>query len=293
MRLERQLSTMLLVTVLSNISTNAQEPQHSLTENPSITVFLTVSGKHGSPATAIQPQLNVFVDKQPARVNNLRSGKDDPLLFVVLVDISKSEASNSEAIKGVVLQLFRRLATDRNRGYLAVFNDSIAISKTPTQVLQMQMALNSIKFGGGTAVYDAIERICSEVLSRSRNPDIQRRAILLISDGEDNSSHIPHEKAETTAEKEGVPVFSLATHSSLAGPRGEHFLKEVSHNTGGREIKTENLAESLPLLLTAIDEQWALSFAPPQSADKKLHSLNIKILQKDVEISAPAHIFLQ
>jgi VWFA-related protein len=256
-------------------------------------VFLTASGKHDSPATPAQSELSVSVDKQEAQVDALRSAKNAALLFAVVVDTSKSDSSSADLIRKSALQLFQSLSIDGNQGYLVLFNVSMVISRQPLQVSQAQSVLDAAKFDGGTAVYDAIEQTCVQKLSRSGNPNAPRRVILLISDGEDNMSHVTHTHAEETAEKEGVAVFSLVARSSLAGPRGEHFLKEVSHDTGGQAISVKNLMDGVAPVLTAIENQWALSFVPAQSLDQKLHSLDIKTSQKDIRISAPAHIFVQ
>jgi VWFA-related protein len=268
---------------------NAQFP----TDHKSVQVFLTASGKHNSPITPMQSELSVSVDKQLAQVNTLRAAKSDALLFAVVVDASKSDAGGAALIKKAALQLFQGLSTDGNRGYLVLFNVSVAISRQPLHVSEAQSVLDAAKFNGGTAVYDAIEQTCIQKLSRSGNPDTPRRVILLISDGEDNQSHVTHTTAEETAEKEGVAVFSLITESSLAGPPGEHFMKEVSQDTGGRAISVKNPTDGVAPLLTEIEDQWALSFVPAQFLDQKLHALGIKTSQKDIRISAPAHIFVR
>src|SRR6202043_652081 len=94
--------------------------------------------------------------------------------------------------KKAASQLFQGLATDGNQGYLVLFNVSAAISARPLQASEVQRLLEVAKFGGGTAVYDAVEQTCIQKLSRSKNPNIPRRVILLISDGEDNQSHVTH-----------------------------------------------------------------------------------------------------
>jgi VWFA-related protein len=285
------------VVLLSAISCQGQiqvsNSQAPLPDKPSVQVLFTAAGKSGSPAMPTSSELSVFVDNQPAKVNTLRSSKNDPLLFAVVVDASRSDASNADLIKKAAFQLFQGLSTGGNQGYLVLFNHSVATSSQPLQLSQAQSVLDAAKFGGGTAVYDAIEQTCIQKLSRSGNPDTPRRVILLISDGEDNSSHVTHTAAEETAEKEGVAVFSLITQSSLAGPHGEHFMKELSQDTGGRAISVMNPTDGVAPLLTAIEEQWALSFVPSQSLDQKLHSLGIKTSQKHIHISAPAHIYVQ
>jgi Ca-activated chloride channel homolog len=282
-----------LFSAISSQEQTGQNPQSPPPDEKSVQVFLTASDKHDSPVTPAQSELTVFVDKQPAKVITLRAAKTDALLFAVVVDTSRSDASDAALIKKAALQLFEGLSTGGNQGYLVLFNVSVATSKQPLQVSQAQSALDAAKFAGGTAVYDAIGQTCTQKLSKSGNPDTPRRVLLLISDGEDNQSHVTHTAAEEAAEKEGVAVFSLIAKSSLAGPAGEHFMKEVSQDTGGRAISVKNPTDGVAPLLTSIEEQWALSFVPAQTLDKKVHSLGVKTSQKDALISAPAHIFVQ
>ncbi len=293
LRWKQLLCGIVLVSAVSGQEQTAVQKPQSPTDNKSVQVFLTVSGKHDSPVTPAQSELSVSVDKQPAQIHTIRAAKSDALLFAVVVDTSKSDAGGAALIRKAALQLFQSLSIDGNHGYLVLFNVSVAVSRQPLQVSQAQSVLDAAKFGGGTAVYDAIEQTCIQKLSRSANPDTPRRVILLISDGEDNQSHVTHTDAEETAEKEGVAVFSLITESSLAGPQGEHFMKEVSQETGGRAISVKNPTDGVAPLLTAIEEQWVLNFVPAHPPDQKLHSLGIKTSQKDIRIFAPAHIFAQ
>ncbi len=120
----------------------------------------------------------------------------------------------------------------------------------------------------------------------------------MISDGDDNQSHITQANAEAALEKEGVAVFSLVVPSTLPWPQSapqwsEYFLKKITRDTGGQAIMVKNLADDVAPLLSAVEGQWALSFVPAQSLGQGLHSLDIKSLEKDVRISGPAHIFVQ
>jgi len=292
-QLKRLMCGVILFSAVSTQGQAAVQAPQSPPDNKPVQVFLTASDKHDSPVVLAQSELSVSVDKHPGQVNTLRAAKSDALLFAVVVDTSRSDAGGAALIKNAALQLFQGLSTGGNQGYLVLFNHLVAMSKQPLQISQVQSALDATNFSGATAVYDAIEQTCTQKLSRSGNPDTPRRVVLLISDGEDNSSRVTHTAAEESAEKEGVAVFSLITQSSLSGPRGERFMKEVSQDTGGRAISVKNPMDGVAPLITAIEDQWAVSFLPAQSLDQKLHSLGIKTSQKDVRISAPAHIFVQ
>jgi Ca-activated chloride channel homolog len=292
-RWKQLLCSVVLFCAVSSQEQTAVQKDQPPPDNKSVQVFLTAAGKHDSPVTLAQSELSVSVDKRPAQISALRAAKSDALLFAVVVDTSKSDAGNADLIKKAALQLFQGLSTDGNQGFLVLFNLSPVMSSRPLQVSEARSVLDAAKFTGGTAVYDAVEQTCIQKLSKSGNPGAPRLVILLISDGGDNQSHVTHAAAEETAEREGVAVFSLITESSLAGPQGEHFMKEVSQDTGGRAISVKNPTDGVAPLLTAIEDQWVLSFVPAQSLDQKLHSLGIKTSQKDIHISAPAHIFVQ
>ncbi len=270
----------------------AAQDQSAPPSEAHIQVFITASHKDGSPVELTASDIGVSVDKKPARITDLRSAKSDPLLFALIVDVSKSEAQKADLIRKAALQLFHDLSVGGNQGFLVLFNEFVAMSQSPIPPARVEVNLNGVKFGGGTALYDAIEQTCSQKLGRLGSPSNSRRVIILISDGEDNASHVDHTKAELAAEKEGVAVFSLITQSALAGPRGEHFLREISSDTGGRAVISKGLLDNVPILLAAINEQSALSLMPLQSPNQKMHALQVKSTNKDVEISAPAHVFL-
>jgi Mg-chelatase subunit ChlD len=227
---------LLLLCASSRNRARAQQLQSSPPANSLVQVFLTATSDNGAPSALTESELRVLVDRKPASLNTLRSAKNDALMFALLVDISGSDANNAEWIRNAALGLFQGLATAGNQGHLVLVRDKVAISDTPLQVQQVQKVLNDTKFGGGTALYDAIEETCTQKLSHAGNPVNSRRVIVLISDGLDNASHIQHTKAEEVAERERVAVFSLVIHSS-ATRRGEQILQEISRDTGGQSIK--------------------------------------------------------
>jgi Mg-chelatase subunit ChlD len=255
-----------------------------------VQVYLTARGKHDAAPMLSQSELSASIDKQPAQVTSLRPVKEDKILFALLLDTSKSEAPDAKSIRNAAMLLFQSLSKGGNQGYLVLFNSEVSTSKRPLQPSEAQEIINGAKFRPGTELYDAIGETCTGILSRSGNPDFPRRLIILITDGEDNSSHINHIQAEEAAEKEGVAIFSLAdtTNEGI----GASFLDQASGTTGGRSIKIKRPEDDVAPLLDAINRQWILSLVPQKAPDKELHSIVIKTKQRDVSISSPAKVFL-
>ena len=256
-----------------------------------VEVYLTATGKNSSSGALDQSALTVTLDKQPIQLTSIRSAKHDKLLFAVVVDASTSNARNSGWIKKAAFDLFEGLLANGNQGYLVSFDVSARRSASPLQLSEVRKVLVDLQFVGGTALFDTIAKTCTTVLSKSGNPNNPRRAIILISDGDDNQSHTQPKEAIQVAEKEGVSIFSLRT--TVGGDTGEQILGDFTKKTGGRAVIDESRKEGVRALLSAIDSQWVLSFVPPSSSNRDLHSFAVKSSQKSIEISAPANIVIQ
>jgi len=293
MRLQLQTllwGTALLLFFVEPYSTRAADPQSSVDKSPHF--FVTAFGKDGSPAVLQESELTVLVDKTPTQVKMVHPAKDDPLLFAILVDISKSGHETSDTIKQAASQLFEGLSGTERQGYLVLFNSRVATSRKPLSVSQAKQAIDSVQFDDGTAIYDAIEQTCKQTLSRSGNHQSSRRVAVLISDGEDNSSHVTRTRAEEVAMEEGVSVFSLALTSSGLETRGDEFLREISQRTGGFSTE-KGVKKAVQLLLAAINAQSEITLAPLQKSDGKLHSLKIKCAHRDAHLYAPEAVVLE
>lgn len=257
----------------------------------SVRVYLTATNKDGSPAVLSQAELSASIDKQPAEVTSLHAANQDKLLFALLIDGSTSQNKDAQSIKSAAKQLFQSLAASGIQGYLGVFDVAVAMSRRPLQNAEAIQAIDNLKFGGGSAVFNAIGETCTGALSRSRNPEFPRRVIILLSDGDDNQSKLTPSKAEEIAAEEGVAVFSLVTPQK--NPKGGSLLRDAGIKTGGQVIVARKLEEGVTPLLNAINGQWALDLVSTQPSDHKSHSLTITDSQKQIQLNAPAHIMLQ
>lgn len=268
---------------------NSAAPASSVAESP-IQIYATISAKDGPTVAPAASTLNIAVDKQRAQVHSLRPAKDDELLFAVMVDDSSSEKPRAQSIKDAAGQIFQGLLSGQSRGYLVLVDQTVQPSKRPLQPSEVQGMIDKIGFGGGSALFDGIGQTCAQILERSQNPDTPRRVLIVLSDGDDNYSHLTFSKAEEAAEREGVAIFSLSEFSPSTA--GAAILKQASRDTGGRDIFVNKLSEGVAPLLAAIQGQQVLSIVPSQRADQKLHSLVVKTTEKGISISVPARIML-
>ena len=293
------------VLLLCIANRNLMVPQAAPSSNRPFQIYITASEKDDSPPIPTLSKLKGAIDKHDAQLTSLRSANADKMRFALLVDASNSETNQAASIREAAVQLFRGLLEHGNEGYLLVFNEQVFTSSKPLQLPEVRQALESgvrqahecVKPCGGSAINDAIALASQKILSKLGNPETPRRVILLISDGEDNSSKINLSETLEIAIREGVSIFSLQTGTSEMGSREARFAKLfmqlASLDTGGQSFRPKRVEEGVPLLLEAIHKQWVLGVVPPQVHDQKLHTLSIKSSEKNVQISAPAQILLE
>ena len=280
--------------VISNLQTK------SYAQPPNVSTYIVASDKNGAPASLDPTTIKASIGKSQARIVSLQPAKEDKLLFAVLLDISKSQADaeKSAAIKSAAVKLFQALSQGSNEGYFVVFSSKVGMSSRPLTTAEVQSSLNHIGFAGGTALFDAIAQTCQQPLSRSNNPNYPRRAIVLISDGEDNFSNMTRDAAELAAQKEGVAIFSLLLSSPPASgqyeDRGRAVLTSLSKDTGGELAVAKSLEDEIPEAITEVNHQWLLELAPqqPPSHSQRLETLKLSSTQKTIMVSNAGKILL-
>jgi hypothetical protein len=262
---------------------------HRVSE-PEAHVLITIARKSGTPvSTPEKTDILVSDDKHSVAVSELRSVKDEPLMFSVLVDASGStQAATAAQIKGAVA-LFRALSKGKNGGYLVLFRDEVF---TNNQILNAQTAEQILSKQdsrrGSTALFDAVVHASTKQLAAVKYSPSTRRAIFIFSDGGDNVSHSSLEQTLVVVQREGIPLFSVVTPSNKPDKRNMTILQSLSEKTGGGIVVLDDAGEFVSLLLNRIDNQYVASFPADPAKSHKLHSLEVKSVANDIELSAPA-----
>jgi VWFA-related protein len=134
---------------------------------------------------------------------------------------------------------------------------------------------NKLQSGGETAIYDAVFA-ASQQLAKVKDAQTARRAILLITDGEDNSSHISLEQAEQVTKRHECAVFVMSINLGGGNPeQSQRAMKELSEVSGGTfyDVRTN---EDATIAFSKIDKelrsQYLISYKPASvSPDGSFH----------------------
>jgi Ca-activated chloride channel homolog len=156
--------------------------------------------------------------------------------------------------------------------------------------------------GGGTAVYDAIYSACEKELSHpprppGDQPDVVRRVMILISDGDDNLSNHTRSEAIEMAQRYSVVIYTISTSTqwiqlSQTNPdkaanrkthltEGDQILQDLADETGGRAFfpyHVDDLDQSFQDIGDELRNQYSIAYIPTHSTlDGKYHKIRIEV----------------
>lgn len=214
------------------------------------------------------------------------SSEDAPLSVGVVFDCSGSMGNKLEKSRQAVAQFFK-LANPDDEFFLVQFNDSANLIQPFTRNLEeIQNKLAFTQSKGRTALLDAVYMALHE-MKKAKNP---RKALLLISDGGDNSSRYSEAEIKTLVKEADVQIYAIGIYESAGGrsrtpeeTSGPAMLTEIAEQTGGRQYQVDNLNE-LPDVAAKIGvelrNQYIIGYSPKNlSRDGKYRKVQVKLVQ--------------
>lgn len=224
-------------------------------------------------------------DKVPQTISHFAS--EDAALSVGLVfDTSGSMGSKLQKSRQAAAQFFRT-ANPNDEFFLVQFNDKPELSMAfTTNAEEIRNRLTFTQSKGKTALLDAIYMALHE-MKQARNP---RKALLILSDGGDNSSRYTESEIKNLVREADVQIYAIGIFEPIAGRgrtaeemAGPGLLSEIAEQTGGRHYPVDNLND-LPDIAAKIGielrNQYVLGYSPTnQERDGKYRRVKVKIKQ--------------
>ncbi|SPE44719.1 conserved exported hypothetical protein [Candidatus Sulfotelmatobacter sp. SbA7] len=252
---------------------------------PRVSIPLIAIGSHHRPTSVTVESLVITDQKTPVTGASLLRGADLPLELGMLIDTSNSQ---SEGLLGDVLKAMNRFVPEtirdpEDRVFFLNF-ESTPHTTGWLKKQQLQTFTIPIRIGGGTALYDALGMACKERMGPRDWHKPTRRILVLISDGDDNLSHITRDEAVSEALKAGAVVFTINTQSSDMSSRGEKIMENWAKLTGGESFSRLSRGD-MPKVFASIQEliagMYYLSYVPPDASKSAVHEVEVKPAQKE------------
>jgi Ca-activated chloride channel family protein len=301
----------LLTLILAAALAGQVAPQRPTTEAPDPTqqivvdvdvvniVFAVADRKNKFITNLKKEDFRVYEDELPQTITSFSSETDLPLTMALLVDTSGSIRDKLKFEQEAAIEFFySTLMPGKDKAAVYSFDSSPALLQDFTDNPEtLANAVNRIRAGGGTALYDAVHDATSQKLSKQTGA---RRVIILISDGDDNSSRISLTETLEAAQKNEIVVYAIGTnHASSAGGRdsgrGDKTLRRLADETGGRAFfpfQMKDLSESFQDIHEELRAQYSMAYIPANyRADGSFHKIRIEIVNRqyrDLKVRARA-----
>ncbi|MCH8993521.1 MAG: VWA domain-containing protein [Chloroflexi bacterium] len=202
---------------------------------PQAQVVVTVLDSGGRPlANLAETDFQVQLNGSPALVTDVAQGVDSSLAIAIVLalDVSGSMAEGGalEQAKVAAQSFLSGLAPEDSVAVLT-FNDTVDLVQPFTQDRAAAgAAIDGLQAEGATALYEAT----AESVALAAEADSSRRAVVLLSDGLDHGSTLAQDDALLSAQRLGVPVFTIGLGDDI----DRAFLQELAEMSGGRLAET-------------------------------------------------------
>ena len=259
-----------------------------------VNVVFIATDRHGKFVRNLnQTDFSIFDDHKPVQsILNFRRETDLPIELGLLMDVSGSVQGRfgfeKEAATGFLQHIIR---PGYDRAFVVGFNKESRLTQDFTdQVPLLAAGVQRLNNGGGTALYDAIYKACKEKLLREHSDRPIRKAIVILSDGEDNQSEYTRAQAIEMAERAEVLIYAISTDDSGLILRGDKVLEDLASATGGRAFfpyKMKDITRSFAAIEDELRSQYDISYKPSDfDADGRYRSIEITVLKKDLQVRA-------
>ena len=282
-------------TALSGAAKETDEPILTIRKRvDEVNVLFIATDRHGKFVRNLnQSDFSIFDDHKPVEsIINFRRETDLPIEMGLLVDTSASVQGRFQFEKEAAIGFLQHIIRPGyDRAFVVGFNKTSRLTQDFTDKVPLLSAgVERLSNGGGTAVYDSIYKACKDKLLHEDTDHPIRRAIVILSDGEDNQSEHTRAQAIEMAVRAQVLIYAISTDDSGLILRGDKVLEDLASATGGRAFfpyKMKDITHSFAAIEDELRSQYDVSYKPTDfDADGRYHTIQITSLKKDLQVRA-------
>src|SRR6185312_5877304 len=214
----------------------------------------------------------------PQEIAEFTSESDLPLRLAILVDTSNSIRNRFHFQQEAAVDFINGVMRDQDKAIVVSFDSSTElVADLTNDTSKLEDAIRNLRPGGGTALYDAIYFACRDKLMQDQPLYKFRRAMIVLSDGEDNNSRMSRDQALEMAQKADVVVYTISTNISRQSTEGDKIMRYFAEQTGGLAFfpfRAEELNQSFENIANELRHQYNLFYRPnPLKTDGLFHNV--------------------
>jgi Ca-activated chloride channel family protein len=266
-------------------STPPIDPAATITKTVNeVNVVFTVTDRHGRYVKNLaKSDFSVLDDSKPSgQIRSFHAETDLPLQVGLMVDASNSVRDRFKFEQESAIEFLNQTVRPRyDKAFVVGFDVTPEVTQDFTDNTEaLSRGVRALRPGGGTAMYDALYFACRDKLLKEPRNGPVRRAIILLSDGDDNMSHVTREEAIEMALRAEVIVYTISTNITGGARRsGDKVLERIADATGGRPFfpfQLNDVANAFVEIQDELRSQYALSYNPSDlRTDGRYHTIEI------------------
>ena len=243
----------------------------------------TVMDRHGRYVKDLKKEdFNVLDNNRPVnRIRSFQNETDLPLQVGLLIDASNSIRERFKFEQESAIEFLNSTIRRKyDKAFVIGFDVTPEVTQDFTDDTEaLSQGIRVLRPGGGTALFDALYYACRDKLMKEPHSGPVRKAIILLTDGDDNLSHVTREEAIEMAQRAEVVVYTISTNLTDKGGGGDKVLQRIADATGGRSytpFQLTDVADAFGKIQDELRSQYALSFRPPElTPDGSFHVVQI------------------
>jgi VWFA-related protein len=257
-----------------------------------VDLLFTARDRHNHWVTDLSEEDVTVLDngQPPSSILEFKSRSDLPLRVGLIVDSSDSISRQIKFEKQSSIAFIRQVLNPaKDSAFVVSFNENVSLVQGFTSDLTaLSTAIRELPLGGSTALYDAVHFGCEKLQERADGQPA-RRVLIVITDGDDNSSHYSAREAIAAALQQNVVIIALNTNSepSSLDPKFKQ-IKEMAEVSGGLVLQAsseKDVAKAFKAIQEQLRSHYFMAYKPAElSQDGSFRKIKVKVKRHGLHV---------
>jgi VWFA-related protein len=235
-----------------------------------VDLVFTVTDSKGHFITGLNESKFSLLDngRPPEQVFHFVQQTDLPLRVGIMLDTSSSIRGRFQFEQDSAISFLLQVLHRNDRAFVEGFDVQVDVAQGFTSnIAFLNEGVKKLRPGGGTALFDALYSTCKDQMLTLRDNTPVRKAIILVSDGDDNYSHALESDAIKECQRAETIVYAISTNVSPSKDKGDDILQTIAEATGGRPFfptRIEDVAAGFAGIEEELRSQYLLEYRPAE-----------------------------
>lgn len=263
-----------------------------------VDLIFTVTDKHGAFVTGLQQQNFGLLDdgRPPERVVQFKQQTNLPLRVGIMMDTSSSIRQRFQFEQQAATDFLLQVLHPADRAFVEGFDVQTDVSQDFTNRIDLlDTGIRRLRPGGGTALFDSLYKTCRDQMLTLQQDISVRKALVLVSDGDDDYSRATEADAIKMCQRAETIVYTISTNTGPSRDKGDDTLQQIADATGGQAFyptRIDDVAVGFHNIEVELRSQYSLVYIPADfKQDGSFRTIYLQCLDPKYSVRAKKGYF--